>query len=134
MATWDDVAQIASTLPETAEGTVYGNRAWKVANKTFVWVRPLAKSDLKKLGERAPRGEIMGARTEDLEMKDAMLGSGEPAFFTIAHFDNYAAVLVLIERLSRKRLREVIEDAWLSQAPPDLAAAFLQRSKPGRRG
>ena len=130
MASWDDVAAIALSLPETAEGTSYGNRAWKARKKTFVWVRPLGKSDLDKLGPDAPRGEIMGARTENLEMKEAILASGDPAFFTIAHFDGYASVLVLIEHLAVERLRVVIADAWLSQAPPGVAAAFLGRRRP----
>lgn len=125
MATWADVARIALSLPETSEGSTFGNRAWKVAGKTFVWVRPLGKADIERWGPGAPTGPILGVRTDDLEMKDAMLGSGEPAFFTIPHFDGYAAVLVLLRKLSVARLRPVIEDAWLSQAPKKFAAEFL---------
>ena len=33
MATWDDVRRIALGLPETSEGSSYGNTAWKVRDK-----------------------------------------------------------------------------------------------------
>ncbi|MDQ6943909.1 MAG: MmcQ/YjbR family DNA-binding protein, partial [Candidatus Eremiobacteraeota bacterium] len=75
------------------EKTSFGTAAWAVSNKLFVWERPLKKSDLAALGEGAPTGAILGVRTADLEMKEALLRSDPGALFTTPHFDGYAAVL-----------------------------------------
>ncbi|HEY1429931.1 MAG TPA: hypothetical protein VGF18_10180, partial [Candidatus Tumulicola sp.] len=75
MATLDDVRSIALGFPETAEGTSYGNVAWNVKGKTFAWERPLRKSDVEALGAGAPRGTILGVRTDGLEMKQVLLDS-----------------------------------------------------------
>jgi hypothetical protein len=40
MATIDDVARVASELPEVTEGERFGNLTWFVEGKGFVWERP----------------------------------------------------------------------------------------------
>lgn len=65
----------ALAMPGVAEGTSRGNRVWTVNKKFFVWERPLRKSDLVALDDAAPSGDILGFRTADLEMKDAIIGS-----------------------------------------------------------
>lgn len=126
MATWDDVARLALALPDAAESTSYGNVAWKVKGKTFVWERPLGKSDLEALGEDAPpQGPILGAYVDDLGEKEAVLAADPHALFTIPHFKGYPAVLVLLERVSVPRLEEIIVEAWLARAPARLARDYL---------
>jgi hypothetical protein len=125
MATWEDVERIALGLPETSEGTSFGNRAWKVKDKGFVWERPLRRSDLEALGEAAPDGPILGVRTEHLGAKEALLASDPEVFFTTPHFDGYPAVLVQLEKISVEDLTEVIVEAWLARAPKRVADAYL---------
>jgi hypothetical protein len=121
MASWDDVRRIALGLPEVSEGTSYGLTAWKVRDKTFVWERPLRDRELEELGEAAPGGEILGARVEDLGVKETLLADDPGHFFTTPHFDGYAAVLVELEKIGAEELREVIVEAWLAKAPKRLA-------------
>jgi len=128
MATWDDVARIALALPETGESTSYGQRAWKVKDKTFVWERPLRRSDHEALGPAAPDGPILGARVEHLVAKDALLADDPDVFFTTPHFDGYPAVLVQLERIAVDDLDEVITEAWLARAPKRLVKAYLAAS------
>jgi hypothetical protein len=131
VATWDDVRRIALELPETAEGTSFGNVAWKVKDKAFAWERPLRKSDLAALGKAAPGGAILGVRTDGLEMKQVLLDSAPGVFFTTPHFDGYAAVLVRLSKIGKRRLRDVLIDAWIERAPNRIAAAFLA-TRPAR--
>lgn len=129
MATWRDVSRFALALPETVEEPSYdGQRSWKVNGKLFVWERPLRKSDLETLGKNAPGGPILGVRTADLEMKDVLLKSNPKVFFTTPHFDGYPAVLVQLQKISPKDLKDVIVEAWLTRASKRAAAAFLEKT------
>ena len=124
MATWDDVARIALALPETSEGSTFGNQAWLVRGKSFVWRRPLNKSDLKALGDDAPpEGPILAAYVEDLDDKDVLISEDPEVFFTIPHFQGFRAVLILLDRIDVDTLTEVITDAGVCRAPKRLVAA-----------
>lgn len=125
MMTWDDVADIAMKLPEVTEGENHGKRAWSVLGKGFAWERPFSKADIKRFGGVAPpAGEILAVRVGDLAEKEGVLASNPKAFFTIPHFDGYAAVLVELAKVSRKALRDLLEDGWLATAPAGLAATY----------
>jgi hypothetical protein len=129
ISSWDDVRRIALSLPETSETGEHGHShlpAWQVKGKTFAWVRPLRQSDLKQLGDKAPTGEILGARVEHEGAKLALIESDPEVYFTIPHFDGYNAILVLIERIALDELEELLIEAWLLRAPKRLAAAYLE--------
>jgi hypothetical protein len=122
MATWQDVRRIALGLPETTERTRRGGFAfWEIRGKGFVWERPLGKSDLRALGDAAPSGAILGARVESIPLREILIADAPAIFFTIPHFDDYPAVLVLLERIALDELEEVIVEAWLDRAPTRLA-------------
>ena len=125
MATWEQVRRYALALPGTAEASSRGSRAWTVNKKGFVWERPLRKSDLAALGDRAPSGDILALRTADLEMKDVLLASDPRVYFTTPHFDGYAAVLVQLKKIAAKELQRAIVEAWLATAPPKAVKAYL---------
>lgn len=126
MATWEDVRRIALALPETEEApSRRGLAFWFVKGKSFVWERPLRGTDLKALGDAAPAGPILGARVEHLVAREALLADGPDAVFTIPHFENYAAVLVALDRIAADDLNEIIVEAWLVRAPKRLADEFI---------
>jgi len=122
--TIDDVARIALELPEVAEGERHGNRTWSVDGKAFAWERPFSKADIRRFGaETPPAGPIVAVSTLDLEDKEAVLAEERAGVFTIPHFDGYPALLVQLDRASRKELKELILDAWLAKAPERLVQA-----------
>jgi len=127
MPTIEDAARIALELPEVIEGERHGTRTWSVAGKGFAWERPYSKADLRRFGdETPPAGPILAVRVADLDDKDVLLAAQLAGFFTIPHFDGYAAVLIQLREVGKRRLREAIVDAWLACAPPRLAASYLE--------
>ena len=52
VATWDDVRRIALALPETTEVISRENLQWRVKDRSFVWQRPLRRSDLRRSARR----------------------------------------------------------------------------------
>jgi len=120
VASWDDVRRIALALPETEERSAYGNPAWRVRGKLFVWERPLRPREVEELGERAPEGPILGARVEHLMAKEALLADNPAVYFTTPHFDGHASVLIRLDRIELPELEEAIAEAWMARAPKRL--------------
>jgi hypothetical protein len=112
MASWEDVATISLGLAEVEEGTSWGNRAWKVKGKLFAWERPLRKKEVEEPGDAAPAGEILGVRVPDEGAKQALIESEPEIYFTTAHFDGHASVLIRLDRIPRADLEEAILEAW----------------------
>ncbi|GAA2001705.1 MmcQ/YjbR family DNA-binding protein [Nocardiopsis rhodophaea] len=126
MATWEDVERIALALPETSEGTSYGNTAWQVKGRTFTWERPLAKRDLAALGDAVPTGAVLAARVPDVGVKESLVATNPDVYFTTPHFDGYPIILVQLDRVPVPELEELLVEAWLERAPKRLAEEYVR--------
>lgn len=128
VATWEDVARVVGDLPLTTEQSP---RDWRVGKKLLAWERPLRKSDIDALirdGVQPPPGDILGVRVPDEGVKLALVADEPRVYFTTPHFDGYPAVLVKLGEIAVADLRELITDAWLTQAPKQLVKEFLAKS------
>ena len=130
MAGFDVVQRLVSGLPETEEAVRHGSRTWKVGGKAYAWERPFSKADLKRFGdETPPDGPILALSVEDLAEKEAVLAArAADGFFTIPHFNGYAAVLIQLDKVSEPVLKEALLDAWLVHAPVQVAKAHLEKA------
>ncbi|QRP46203.1 MmcQ/YjbR family DNA-binding protein [Amycolatopsis sp. FDAARGOS 1241] len=106
MTTWDDVVALAAELPETEESTWYRTPALKVAGKGFARLRTEAEGGL-----------VLFCA---LDEKQALLASGDPAFFTTPHYDGYGSILVDLDRVDPLQLKEMRTESWRRKAPKKL--------------
>src|ERR1700686_2182531 len=131
LAPWRRGIKFGVTLlrcPACGKRRSRSHAAWVVNKKVFVWERPLRKSDLAALGDAAPTGPILGVRTADLEMKEALLRSDPNVVFTTPHFDGYLAVLVQVDKISAKSLKRLVMEAWLARASQRSVREYLASS------
>jgi hypothetical protein len=130
--TFDDVARIATGLPEVTEGEDkhrHGHRTWEAGGKAFAWERPFSKADIKRYGDQTPPdGPILAVRVADLAEKEAVLAANPDAFFTIPHFNGYSAILIQLTKVTPQALREALVDGWLCCAPRALADRYAEGS------
>ncbi len=115
MTTWADVSAVAGSLAGAEIGTTFGNIAWQVHGKAFVWERPLRAADVEELGVAAPAGHVIGAKVADEGEKLALIAEDPAVFFTTSHFDGHSAILVALDRIDATRLRELVESAWVAR-------------------
>jgi hypothetical protein len=125
VATWDDVANIVGDLPLIEERSPH---EWRIGKKLIAWERPLRQSDreaLTGLGIEPPEGDILSVRVADEGVKFALIADEPGVYLTTPHFDGYPAVLVKLGEIDELGLRELIVEAWLTQAPKRLVEEFL---------
>ena len=128
MVTIDEVTGMVMALPEVTEGERHGHRTWMVAGKAFAWERQFSKADIKRFGDvTPPDGPILAVHVADLHEKEAVLAAGHKGFFTIPHFDGYAAVLIQLKVAGKRAVREAILDGWLAKAPDRLTEEYLKK-------
>jgi hypothetical protein len=124
MADADDVRHLALALPYVTEIESDGFD-FRVADKGFVWSYP----------ERVP-GHRRVIRTdiavlfvgEEAEKQALVLGEPE-LFFTTPGYDGWPLVMLRLDQVKLRRLRELVTDAWRMRAPDDLVAE-LDRAAP----
>ncbi len=111
MAGKADVRNIALTLPHTRErandfafetlgGGKYRLLAW-------VW-----KERVDPRKPRVPNPKVLAVRVADLDTKELLLQSDSRKFFTEAHYDGYAAVLVRLKEITRGELHALLHESW----------------------
>lgn len=110
MASWEDVVAIGRRLPEVEESTSYGTPALKVRGKF--------------MGRLRTNPDALALRVIDLQEQEALVKGRPDVFFLTPHYEGHPYVLVRLEEIDRALLAELIEDAWRTQAPKRLVAAY----------
>ncbi|MGW5570811.1 MmcQ/YjbR family DNA-binding protein [Nocardia thailandica] len=106
--TWDQVVAAAAGLPGVEEATWWRSPGLKVGGKGFARLRVEAEGGL--------------ALLCDLAEKQALLASGDPAYFTTPHYDGHPFILVDLARADPAQVAELVEAAWWLRAPRRLRA------------
>jgi hypothetical protein len=129
----EDVHQLALGMPHvTVVRGSLGNPVYQVGGKSFVFFRnPRPDATDPETGERYPDVIMFWVPSES--DKQALVQDGASPFFTTPHFDGHPSVLLRASQLGEltvPELAEVVQDAWLAQASPRRAAAWLSAHQP----
>ncbi|WP_344601900.1 MmcQ/YjbR family DNA-binding protein [Sporichthya brevicatena] len=117
MASAEDVRAIALQLPHVVEIPSDGFD-FRVANKGFVWSYPESVPGKR----RVIRDDIAVLYVGDEAEKQALL-LGEPElFFTTPAYDGWPLVMLRLPKVGKRRLTELVTDAWRMRAPAELLA------------
>src|SRR3954465_13684879 len=92
------VRQLTSEMPDVEEGTTFGFPAFKVAGKTFAW--------FPKKKEVEPG--TLGLRVSMLD-REHLIAAEPSLFYVTPHYRDYASVLVRVDLVGDKQLRELLE-------------------------
>lgn len=107
MSRADDVRRIALALPDVVEIDSEGFD-FRVGGKGFVWSYPERKPGQR----RVIRTDVAVLYVGDEAEKQALL-KGEPElFFTEPGYDGWPLVMVRLEKVGVRRLKELVTDAW----------------------
>jgi hypothetical protein len=124
----EDVHDLAAGMPyvRIVRGPS-GNPVYQVGGKSFVFFRtPRPDATDPNTGKRYTDVIIFWVPSESEKL--ALTQDPASPFFTTSHFDGHCSVLLRASRigeLSRQELAEIVQDAWLAQASPRRAAAWL---------
>lgn len=105
MVTVARAREIALGLPEVEEKPAHRIPTFRVGGKLFA-------------GLREKEGYM--AIKLDFEDRDFLIAGQPDRFFTNDHYRGYPMVLVRLDKVSRKQLRELLDDAWRRAAPKTL--------------
>ena len=99
---FDDVREIALSMPEVEEITAYGMPAFKAGKTRFVGA-PVPRHDVEPNSIGVPM---------TFEERAVQLASRPNVYYLTEHFAPYPGVLVRLSRIGRGELREILTAAW----------------------
>jgi len=105
--TFDDVREVAHTLPGVEDGTSYGTPALKVRGKLFVRLHQ--------------NRDCFVLRSGILD-RHILIQAQPEVFFITDHYLDYPWILVRFSTIPRNALPELLERAWRLVAPKTLLA------------
>ena len=120
--TFDDVREIALSMPDVIETTAYGMPAFK-AGKTRFAGQPIARPDVE------PNSVGVYIRFEE---RDRVMAARPDVYYLTDHFRPYPAVLVRLSRVNRAELRELLGAAWHHAMEGSTRARKKSRRAPGQ--
>jgi hypothetical protein len=108
--TWDEVCEVALSLPGVEAGTSYGTPGFKVKGKFLTRLRPEDNS--------------LVLTDVPFDERDMLMEAEPGTFHMTPHYKDYPAVLARIETLHPGSLRALLERRWRNVAPRRLVKAY----------
>ncbi len=107
--TFDIVRELARALPDVEEAGASSTPALKVKGKLLAWLRE--------------DPDILAVKVNPIN-REYLLKSEPEIFLLTDHYRDYPIVLLRLSRIGRRRLGEVLEEAWREVASKRMRAAY----------
>lgn len=118
MITVNDVRRIAGNLPGAYEQETYGGSpSWRTKPRMFTWIRD---------------DGVLVIWVASVEEKQELIAADPDKFFTTAHYDNAAIVLVRMSAINVDELAELLEDSWRLRSPRSVTSRHVDGDINGR--
>lgn len=111
---FDDVLASCASLPGVEESTSYGTRAIKVKGKLMVRLKEDGETIVLKM---------------TFVVRDILLHEQPDTFFLTDHYKDWPMVLVRLDKVKKKQLRDLLESAWRENAPPKLVREYDAKAR-----
>ncbi len=98
---FDTVRQIALSLPDVEESTVYGSPALKVRGSLLMFI-PI---------NRSVEPNSLGVCVE-FDKRSVLIAAAPETYYVTDHYRKHPTVLVRLSRIGLDELRNLIEIAW----------------------
>jgi hypothetical protein len=103
------VRDLARGLPNVEESGSTGMPAFKVRGKLLAWLRE--------------DPDVLAVKVSPIN-REYLLRAQPEIFFITDHYRDYPIVLIRLPRIGRRKLGEVLEEAWRLVAPKRMRAAY----------
>jgi hypothetical protein len=127
LPTLDDVSSIAAGLPGSIEKATTSGATWFVRNKPYVWESHPWPSEAEHIRELVRRELCVGLKVPDEDTKRALVQGWPDAFAVSETSWGGPKVIVRMERVDEQLLRELVIDAWRTEAPKYLVREYDER-------
>ena len=113
--TFDEIRQIAMSLPGVEEHLVFGGPTFKIGKRFLACIAKIDKDTLVlKVPDRLEREYLLATKPEIYYLTD--------------HYASFECVLVRMPVADREELCDLFEQAWRTYAPKRLVAQFPKGS------
>ena len=124
MPTLDDISSIAAELPGSVEKATTSGATWFVRNKPYAWESHPWPSEAEHIRELVSRELCVGLKVPDDDTKHALV-QGWPDTFVVSETSwGGPKVIERMERVDEQLLRELVIDAWRTEAPKYLVRQY----------
>jgi hypothetical protein len=132
--TLDDVSSIAADLPgNVTKVTPYGS-TWLVRNKAYAWESHPWPSEAEHIRELVSRELCIGVKVPDDDTKRALVQGWPDAFAVSETSWGGPKVIVRMQHVDEQLLRELVIDAWRTEAPKYLVREYDEREHAEQEG
>ena len=127
MASYQQVESFALSLPETTSSPSYNDSPALRVNKKMLARLRVEMAEEYDEATGGPYGEVLMLKVADLGEKEALLTSDPRVFFTVPHYDGYAAVLVRLVLISEEEVEELVTESWMNLAPKRALKSYVNQ-------
>lgn len=115
MMTFDEIREIAMSLPNVQEHQVFGGPTFKIGKRFLACIAKIDK-------------DTLVLKVPDRLEREYLLSTNPDVYYLTDHYASFECVLVRMPKADRAELCDLFEQAWRAYAPKRLLANYPKGS------